>query len=106
MTAAELEAEFRSRTVPHSGGLLLLRPDDAIDMIRRAAAEAVPVLGIDGMFVRPNETISPIEHIIDFSSATRRGNGCWIQGEQFIVGRRDLGLVFEITLGNHLDRPV
>jgi hypothetical protein len=82
---------------------MLFEPNDAIAMIHRAAAEQLPVLGIDGMFVRANETISPIEYITHFAAATRRGDGCWAQAAQFIDERRHLGLVFEVTLGDPLD---
>lgn len=102
MTADDLEAEFRSRAASDAGGLLLLTADDAVAMVRRAKEESLRILGIDGIFVRPHETVSPIEHIADFSAATRRGDGCWAQAEGFIRGRDSLGLVFEVTVGKHL----
>jgi len=35
VNATDLEREFAVRAVPYSGGLLLLRPDDALALVRR-----------------------------------------------------------------------
>jgi hypothetical protein len=98
MNAEELEREFRPRGVPYGDGLLLLAADDALEFVRRAEAAGVAILGVDGMFVSPTATVSPIEHIADFSAAVARGEGCWAYGREFIEDRRLLGMVFEVTL--------
>ena len=103
MKAERLEAEFAPRGVPHAGGLLLLRPDDAIALVNLAADEGVPVLGVDGLHVSEGATMSPVEHVADFSSAVAQGHGCWEDAESFIRARAALGLVFEVALG---DDPV
>jgi hypothetical protein len=103
MTRDELEARFVAKTLRPSGGLLLLGAADAKDLIREAAKAGIAILGVDGMLVRATETLSPLEHIADFSPAYRRGEGCWKEAERFIDERRSLGLVFEVTLGEHLD---
>ena len=64
MKADRLEEEFASRRVPCSGGLLLLAPADAIALVRRAADEGVPVLGIDGLRVTTAATESPLDHLV------------------------------------------
>jgi hypothetical protein len=106
VTADELEDEFQAKVVQYSYGLLLLPPDDAVALIRRAAESRIGILGIDGMLIGPGETVSPIEHIIDFSTAHSRGDGCWAEAEDFIGQRSEPGLVFEVVLGRRLDRSV
>ena len=100
MNATQLEREFAGRGVLHAGGLLLLGSDDALALVARAAEERVPVLGIDGMFVAPTGTESPVEHIADYSAAVAAGDGCWQQAAAFIRARASLGLIFEVTLGD------
>jgi len=43
VNATDLEREFAVRAVPYSGGLLLLRPDDALALVRRSAQVGVPI---------------------------------------------------------------
>jgi hypothetical protein len=103
MKAELLEREFAARGVPHDGGLLLLKPSDAIALVRRAAEEGVPVLGVDGFVLTSQSTQSPLEHLADYSQAVADGHGCWQAAESFIRAREGQGLAFEITLG---DDPV
>jgi hypothetical protein len=99
MNADDLEREFAPRAVPNGGGLLLLGPDDAVALVRRAAGVRVPILGVDGMFVSERGTDSPIAHIADYSTAVAAGEGCWSWAEEFIEERRLLNMVFEVVLG-------
>lgn len=99
MIADELTAEFQAKAVPHSGGLLLLHANDAIALVRRAADLRIGILGVDGVFVSADRTVSPLEHVADFSNRGARCNGCWAEAEAFIRQRIGLGLVFEVTLG-------
>ena len=100
MKADYLEKEFANRAVPYRGGLLLLSPDDAIALVRRAADEGVPILGVDGLRVTEAATESPLEHLIDLSRRVADGHGCWEEAEAFIQARAGSGLVFEVTLGS------
>ena len=100
MKAERLERAFASRNVSSGGGLLLLRPEDAIELVRCAADEGVPILGVDGMHVTETRTDSPIEHLADFSRRVAEGHGCWQEAEEFIRERGQSGLVFELTLGS------
>ena len=102
MTGKELEAEFAARIVPNAGGLLILQPDDALALIRRAEAERIVDLGVDGFVLTEHETRSPLEHLADFSSAVARGEGCWETATRFIEQRGDLGLTFEVVLGEQV----
>ena len=106
MNASALESEFESRAVRYAGGLLLLVASDAIELIDRARSERIPVLGVDGLKVGENETVSPLEHIADYSSLVRRGDGCWDAARAFITSRDGLGLVFEVVLGEPLEPAV
>ena len=98
MTAKQLEATFAAKAVAQSSNLLILAPDDAIDLVREAARAGIPILGVDGILVGPDATTSPIEHIADYSAASGSGNGCWADAEAFIESRRGLGLCFEVLL--------
>ena len=99
MKAERLEREFAGRAVPHRGGLLLLRPADALALVSRAAEEGVPVLGVDALSVSDESTASPLDHTADFAAGVADGHGCWEPAEAFIRARSDLGLLFEVTLG-------
>jgi hypothetical protein len=101
--AERLEREFASRRVPANGGLMLFEPAVALALIDRAAEEGVPILGVDGCFVTDGRVESPLSHTADFSAAVAQGHGCWADAEAFIRERGDLGLVFEVGLG---DDPV
>jgi hypothetical protein len=56
--------------------------------------------------MRPGETFRSIDHVVDFSTAPARGDGSWAPAEQFVAQRQDLGIVFEVMLGEHLDGAV
>jgi hypothetical protein len=99
MKAERLEGEFAPRAVPHTGGLLLLRPQDALALVSRAAEEGVPILGVDGLRVHDTGTESPLERLADYASRVADGHGCWKEAEAFIRAQSDLALVFELTLG-------
>jgi hypothetical protein len=103
MKAERLEAQFASRAVQYSGNMLLLRPDDAIALVNSAADEGVPVLGVDALQLTEQSTVSPLDHLADFSKSVAEGHGCWEEAESFIRERAQTGLVFGITLG---DDPV
>lgn len=106
MSPSDLESEFAARGVPYSGGLLLLSAGDAIAFVRRACQERLPILGIDGMFVSPTETVSPLDHIGDFSSTVGSDDGNWTIAESFISDRHNLGMVFEVVLSRQLGATV
>lgn len=103
MKAELLEREFADRSVPLRDGLLLLRPADAIELVRSAADEGVPIVGVDGLPLTPSDREVPLERLVDFSPRVAEGHGCWQEAEAFIEARKDAGLLFELTLG---DDPV
>ena len=99
MKADLLEQEFRPRAVDERARPLRLRPDDAIELVNRAADEGVPIVRVAGLAdVAPADSSS--EHHADFSPAVSQGHGCWEAADDFIRRRSDRGLVFEIVLGD------
>ena len=91
MKADLLEEEFRPRAVDERARALLLRPDDAIELVNRAADEGVPILPVR----RPVE-----EDTADFTPSVGQGHGCWEAADAFIRQRSGRGLVFSIALGD------
>jgi hypothetical protein len=95
-----LENEFASRRVAYEpGGILLLRAADALALVRRAAEEGLPILGVDGLWLRPTGVQPDLTYVADYSSAVRAGDGCWDAAAAFIAGSETAGLVFEVVLG-------
>ncbi len=92
----DLAQEFASRVV-HRSGMELFSADDALIVLARAAAEAVPILGVDGISLADGKTESLIENIADFSSEVAAGRGGWEDARVFIEARRAMGLLFELT---------
>ena len=97
-----LTREFAARSVRPGGGLLL-QPADAIALVDRAAEEGVPIVSVSGMVPDSTPVEPPREHAADYSPRVAEGHGCWQEADQFIRERSQLGLVFELTLG---DDPV
>jgi hypothetical protein len=99
MKADLLEEEFRPRTVDGRARALLLRPNDAIELVNRAADEGVPILAVQGLADSPAR--HPVdEDTADFTPAVGQGHGCWEAADQFIRTRSARGLVFSIALGD------
>jgi hypothetical protein len=98
-----LEAEFDGRRVRYQGSLLLLEGSDAIALIRRAAEEGVPILGVNCLILSDDGTREPIDQIADYSAAVGQGHGCWEAAEAHVAARLSGVYVFEIVLG---DDPV
>lgn len=98
--ASKFEAEFRSKAVIR-GGLLLFRPADAIDVIRRCREQKVRVLGLDGFRVTATSTQPLMEHSVDFSADTRAQSDeeNWQLAEDFLRQRGESSdILFEVTI--------
>jgi hypothetical protein len=98
-----LAREFEERNARPTDGRLLLQAADAIALIDRAAEEGVPIVRISGVAVAAHFVESSREHEVDFSPRVLEGHGCWQEADAFIRERSELGLAFELTLG---DDPV
>lgn len=94
---SDIERDFRAKGVMR-GGLLLLRPADARDMVLRARDEGVKVLGLDAFLLRPDETEPALEHSIDFTAGARGEKDSWKAAEDFLVARMLSDLYFEVIL--------
>src|SRR5436305_9702223 len=99
MKAQRLEAQFASRSAQTRGGLLLFQSADAIDLIRSAADEGVPILGINGIRQKESMTASPVQHLADYSRHVADGHGCWAEAEAYVREREHADLLFAGTLG-------
>ena len=97
MTAKQLEAEFASRGEVR-GGALLLPADVAVELVRRARAARIPVLGIEGVRLEPGATRPDLGQILDLGGAGCRTNP-WSEAEAFLEERAGAGLHFEVVLG-------
>jgi hypothetical protein len=99
--AKQLEAEFSPKGVLDAG-ILLLQPNDAIDLVRRCRDQLVPILGIDAFRLGPARTQPILEDSIDFSSASvsLEGPNAWRRAELFLQDRLRKDLFFEIVMGS------
>ncbi len=97
MEADSLYREFAGRGVANGGSRLLLRADDAMELVNRSAEAGVPVVEMDAF--RVGADVSP-DDVADFSAAVGEGHGCWTDAEVFIREHADRGFAFEITLGD------
>jgi hypothetical protein len=98
MNPDQLEKEFVSRGHLRCG-LLLLSHSHAMALIRRARAERIPILGLDGFHVH-GDTLQPdMAHSVDLSSL-EAGADTWEPAERFLEERRSADLQFEVVLGD------
>lgn len=93
----DVEREFRAKGVMR-GGLLLLRPADARDMVLRARDEGVKILGLDAFLLRPDETEPVLTHSIDFTTAMLGDQDTWKAAGEFLTERMPLDLYFEVIV--------
>lgn len=100
MKAQRLEREFAPKNLRPGFALLLLRADDALALVDRAAEEGVPILALDGFLVTGDEVQPSLENSADFSRFVAEGHGGWQQAAAFIRDRRDRVPAFEVTLGS------
>jgi len=99
--AARLKDEFREDGRSGAGGSLLLWSTDAIELVNRAADEGVPIVRITCVAPTPAiGGVDPREHRADFSREVCGGHGCWESAEAFIRRRGELGLLFNVELGD------
>ena len=101
MTAEALESEFSSRGEVR-GGALRLPADAALDLVRRARAARIPVLGVEGYADAGAAAPDPM-HVLDFGGAGCRTNP-WAEAEAFLDERADAGLWLAVALGDPAPR--
>lgn len=92
-----IEREFQQRGVVR-GGVLLLTPPDALDLVARAKNEGIRILGIDGFFLRDEETEPSIASSIDLTAGSFAQGDSWHQAASFLHERLGSKMHFEIVL--------
>jgi len=95
---ARVEDEFRPVGVI-KGGLLMLRPSDALKMVHRCRERGIGILGIDGFILTATSTQPAMEHSIDLSGSRKPASivDGWDRAERFIAERAATDLFFEIV---------
>jgi hypothetical protein len=91
--AMSVAGEFRDRGVLR-GGVLILAPATALEMIARTEELGVPVLGVDGFWITESTTQPDLGHSIDLGSGRPAS---WVDAAQFVRDRASLGLMFEVV---------
>lgn len=92
----EIFSKFESRGIKR-GGLLFLKPQDAIDLIETARQQNKPILGVDVFRVTGTVTQPSMEHSVDYSNQLASID-TWSAARSHIDERRDKGLLFEVTI--------
>lgn len=87
-----LEKEFASKGI-RRGGILFLRPADAIELVSRCKERNIPLYGIDGFALTKSTTQPFLEHSI---SLDQDGNS-YEKAKRFLEGYVDSGLYFEVV---------
>lgn len=90
-----IEQEFVARGVVR-GGVLVLQPRVALELVRRCRERGIRVLGLDG-FMLTETTIQPVmEQSTDYSWPDDTDS--WSRAESFLAERIDSGLHFEVVV--------
>jgi len=96
-----IREEFRGKSLL-PGRTVILHPADAIEMVRQCRDKAVPVYGVDGFYLFPNEGVQPsMENSIDLSDASQNlhvRDNCWNRAEEFLEQYRARDLAFEVVV--------
>jgi|SRR5208282_26979 len=94
-----IENEFSAVGIKR-GGLLVLRPNDAIKMVRRCRERHVRILGIEAFILTDNTTQPHMEQSLNMSDIEIRNcpMNCWDLAETFLGERVEFNLHFEMVL--------
>lgn len=98
--AERLRKEFREQGRTGADGALLLWSTAASDLVNRAADEGVPILRITGVAPGGAARDAALDHAVDFRHEVGEGHGCWEAADAFIRRRGELGLLFNVELGD------
>ncbi len=95
----EVEIEFIGKALVR-GGVFLLRPSDAIDLINKCREKNYRVFGIDGFFIIGDKIQPSMENSIDFGELVESiSDQPYEDAVNFIEQRKDSGMYFEIICG-------
>jgi hypothetical protein len=92
----EIVNRFESRGFKR-GGVLFLKPQDAIELIEAAREQKKPILGVDAFVVTDAVTRPSMEHSSDYSDQAESID-TWSTAREHIEQRRDDGFVFEVVI--------
>jgi hypothetical protein len=101
MIMGSIEEEFRGRNANGpASNILLLRPADAVALVRRCRERGVAVLGVDAFHLTATTTQPDMGESIDLSQSVGRGDTkcSWDQAEEFLARRITSGLYFEVVI--------
>jgi len=94
-----IEREFAAKGLIR-GGVLLLEPEEALNMVRRCRAMKIRVLGLDGFVVTDKTTQPSMEHSVDLSKEQKDTSTCWDEAEGFLRSRLNSGMFFEVVVAS------
>jgi len=97
VTRRGLEEALKRRAVERNG-ILLLRPRDALEIVRQARNNGIPVLGLDGFHLSEAGIQPDLGHSVDFSLSADTQRESWRHAEAFIEARMGQDLYFEVVL--------
>ena len=97
MSGEELEREFENRGL-RRGGILLLEPRDALDLVASARNARIRVLGIDGFRLLGSAIQPDQEHSVDYTREPSQVIDTWTAAELFLRSRMSVDRMFELTL--------
>ena len=98
--AERLSREFQEQGRTSGDGALLLWSTGASELVNRAADEGVPILRITAVAPAGAARDAALDHAVDFSREVGEGHGCWEAADAFIRRRGELGLLFNVELGD------
>jgi hypothetical protein len=94
----KLLEKFRDVAISR-GGILWFKPNDAIRLLEEARAHHVPVLGIDGAFIRSETTQPSMADSIDYTGMRVPPVDIYDDAIGFLHCRSNADIYFEIVLG-------
>lgn len=92
-----IEQEFLPKGVLRGKATLLLKPKDALDMVKRCRELSIRVLGIDG-FRLTERTTQPVMDESIALDELGRDLECWTRAEVFLSAHIDTDLFFEVVV--------
>jgi hypothetical protein len=92
----DIVTTFESRGLKR-GGILLLKPDDAIELVEAARQQRKPILGVDAFTVTETSTQPSMEHSADYSDQSKSID-TWSAARHHIEKLRDSGFLFEVVV--------
>jgi hypothetical protein len=102
----KVEEEFRGRAIVR-GGVLLLHPADALELVRTCRERRIEVLGVDGFHLTAITTQPDMGESVDLSGMENLRNplSCWDRAEAFLAQRAATNLFFDVVVDGTTQGP-